>query len=335
MTMMPTNTGHSASSRRYRGQRVALIVPCYNEEAAIAQVVRDFQAALPELEIHVFDNGSTDRTAEVARAANARVTIAPLRGKGNVVRRMFADTEADLYVMVDGDATYEAGAVRSLIDKLLDDRLDMVVGSRETAAQQAGMAYRRGHQWGNRMLTESVRSIFGGEFTDMLSGYRVFSRRYVKSFPALAQGFETETELTVHALQLRMPYGEVSTKYGARPEGSESKLSTYRDGWRILRTVARLFISERPFAFFGIIAVFLALTSVGLAAPLVIEYLQTGLVARLPTAVLCASLMMSALLAFVCGLILDNVVRGRHETKRLAYLDIPAPTTDGNATTAP
>lgn len=322
INLSPTN---NILSRRYRGHRVVLIVPCYNEEAAIAQVVQSFRAALPELDIHVYDNCSTDRTAEVARAAGARVTTVPLKGKGNVVRRMFADTEADLYVMVDGDATYQADAVRELINKLLDDQLDMVVGCRVTPEEEAGMAYRRGHQWGNRMLTQSVRSIFGGQFTDMLSGYRVFSRRYVKSFPALARGFETETELTVHALQLRMPYGEVSTAYGARPAGSESKLSTYRDGWRILRTVARLFISEKPFTFFGIMAALLALLSLGLAAPLLIDYLHTGLVARLPTAVLCASLMMSAILAFACGLILDNVARGRHETKRLAYLSIPAP----------
>lgn len=322
INLSPTN---NILSRRYRGQRVVLIVPCYNEEAAIAQVVQSFRAALPELDIHVYDNCSTDRTAEVARAAGARVTTVPLKGKGNVVRRMFADTEADLYVMVDGDATYQADAVRELINKLLDDQLDMVVGCRVTPEEEAGMAYRRGHQWGNRMLTQSVRSIFGGQFTDMLSGYRVFSRRYVKSFPALARGFETETELTVHALQLRMPYGELSTVYGARPPGSKSKLSTYRDGWRILRTVARLFISERPFTFFGLMSALLALLSLGLAAPLLIDYLHTGLVARLPTAVLCASLMMSAMLAFACGLILDNVARGRHETKRLAYLSIPAP----------
>lgn len=333
--MNPAILRPPSASSRYRGQHVALIVPCYNEEAAIAQVVHGFRAALPELDIHVFDNCSTDRTAEVARAAGARVTTVFLRGKGNVVRRMFADTEADLYVMVDGDATYEAGAVRCLIDKLLDNRLDMVVGCRETPAEKAGTAYRRGHQWGNRMLTQSVRSIFGGQFTDMLSGYRVFSRRYAKSFPALAQGFEVETELTVHALQLRMPYGEVTTAYGARPEGSQSKLSTYRDGWRILRTVARLFISERPFAFFGIMAALLALLSLGLATPVVIDYLHTGLVARLPTAVLCASLMMSALLAFTCGLILDNVARGRHETKRLAYLSIPAPCADRNSIEVP
>jgi glycosyltransferase involved in cell wall biosynthesis len=313
----------------YRGQRIALIVPCYNEEAAIEQVVRGFRTALPQLEIHVFDNRSSDRTAEVARAAGASVITVPLRGKGNVVRRMFADTEADIYVMVDGDATYDASAVRKLVDALLDQHLDMVVGCRDTPASEADAAYRNGHQWGNRMLTQSVRAIFGGQFTDMLSGYRVFSRRYAKSFPALSQGFETETELTVHALQLRMPYGEIMTPYGARPEGSHSKLSTYRDGWRILRTIGRLFLSERPFTFFGIAAAGLTVLSMVLAAPVVVDYMHTGLVPRLPTAVLCASLMMSALLSLACGLILDNVARGRHETKRLAYLAIPAPRADG------
>ena len=262
---------------------------------------------------------------EIAREAGAKVVAVPFRGKGNVVRRMFADVDADLYVMVDGDATYDASAVRRLVDKLLDDHLDMVVGCREAEVSVAGEAYRRGHQWGNRMLTQSVVSIFGGNFTDMLSGYRVFSRRYAKSFPALSHGFETETELTVHALELRMPYGEVMTAYGARPEGSVSKLSTYRDGWRILKTIGRLYVRERPFAFFGIFALILALASVLLSLPLLAEYLREGLVPRLPTAVLSASMMLSALLSFVCGLILDNVTCGRQETKRLAYLAIPAP----------
>jgi len=310
---------------RYRGQHIALIVPCYNEEAAIEAVVTDFRKAIPEIDVFIFDNNSSDRTMEIARMAGAKVVSVPLRGKGNVVRRMFADVDADLYVMVDGDATYDASAVRRLVDKLLDDHLDMVVGCREAEVSLAGEAYRRGHQWGNRMLTESVVSIFGGNFTDMLSGYRVFSRRYAKSFPALSHGFETETELTVHALELRMPYGEVMTAYGARPEGSVSKLSTYRDGWRILKTIARLYVRERPFAFFGIFALILALASVLLALPLFAEYLREGLVPRLPTAVLSASMMLSALLSFVCGLILDNVTCGRQETKRLAYLAIPPP----------
>ena len=309
----------------YRGQHIVLIVPCYNEEAAIGAVVTGFRAAMPELEIFVFDNNSSDRTIEVARKAGAKVVSVPLRGKGNVVRRMFADVDADLYVMVDGDATYDASAVRRLVDKLLDDHLDMVVGCRQAEVSVAGEAYRRGHQWGNRMLTQSVVSIFGGSFTDMLSGYRVFSRRYAKSFPALSHGFETETELTVHALELRMPYGEVMTAYGARPEGSVSKLFTYHDGWRILKTIGRLYVRERPFAFFGIFALILALASVLLSLPLLAEYLREGLVPRLPTAVLSASMMLSALLSFVCGLILDNVTCGRQETKRLAYLSIPAP----------
>lgn len=311
----------------YRNQRVALIVPCFNEEAAIERVVCDFRAAMPEIDIYIFDNRSTDGTAEIARSAGATVVNVPLRGKGNVVRRMFADVDADIYVMVDGDATYDAASVGRLLDKLLDEHLDMVVGCRKTEVAIAGEAYRKGHQWGNRMLTQSVVSIFGGGFTDMLSGYRAFTRRYAKSFPALAQGFEIETELTVHALELRMPYGEIVTPYGARPEGSESKLSTYRDGWRILRTIGKLYISERPLAFFGICSALLALFSVLLSIPLFIEYLAEGLVPRLPTAVLSASMMVSAMLSLACGLILDNVTRGRHEMKRLAYLAIPAPKT--------
>lgn len=314
----------------YRGQHVALIVPCYNEESAIESVVYGFREVLPEIDIYVFDNNSSDRTAQVAEAAGAKVISVKLPGKGNVVRRMFADVEADIYVMVDGDATYEAGAVKSLVDKLLDKHLDMVVGSRKTKEEIAGEAYRRGHQWGNYMLTHSVVKIFGGNFTDMLSGYRAFTRRYVKSFPAISRGFEIETELTVHALELRMPYGEVMTEYGARPEGSVSKLSTYRDGFRILKMIARLYITERPFSFFGICALLMALTSVILGFPLLTEYLETGLVPRFPTAILAASIMIAAALSFVCGLILDNVTRGRHEMKRLVYLGIPLPFMDSD-----
>lgn len=303
---------------------MAVIVPCHNEEVAVAQVVGDFQRAMPEASVVVFDNNSTDRTAEVARAAGAEVIPVALRGKGNVVRRMFADVEADIYVMVDGDATYDAASVHRLVDKLLDDHLDMVVGCRETPQTEAGAAYRRGHQWGNRLLTGSVASIFGGHFTDMLSGYRAFSRRYAKSFPAASHGFETETELTVHALELRMACGEIVTPYGARPEGSESKLSTYRDGWRILKTIGRLYLSERPLAFFGGCALLLAVMSLGLAAPVVVEYLESGTVPRLPTAVLSAATMISAMLALSAGMVLDNVTRGRHEVRRLAYLAVPA-----------
>jgi hypothetical protein len=244
---------------------------------------------------------------------------------GNVVRRMFSDVEADIYVMVDGDDTYDASAVRLLVDKLLDEDLDMVVGCRAISPSRASEAYRTGHQWGNKMLTQSVMHIFGGQFTDMLSGYRVFTRRYAKSFPALSKGFETETELTVHALELRMPYGEVVTRYGARPEGSLSKLSTYQDGFRILKMIILLYISERPLSFFSICSFVLGLISILISIPVFTLYFDSGIVPRLPTALLSASLMLSALLSFACGLILDNVTRSRHEMKRLAYLSIPAP----------
>jgi len=310
---------------RYRDLNIALVVPCFNEAKTIAQVIQAFKQAQPALAIYVFDNNSTDGTSGVARHEGAHVVHVPLRGKGNVVRRMFADVDADVYVMVDGDATYDAAAVTTLIDKLIDEQLDMVVGCRQTAAEIASAAYRHGHQWGNRLLTQSVMQIFGGQFTDMLSGYRVFTRRYVKSIPALSHGFEIETELTVHALELRMPYGEVMTQYGARPEGSESKLSTYKDGWKILKTIGRLYVSERPFSFFGIVASSIATLAIILSIPVVLEYLRAGVVPRFPTAILSASMMVCALLSFACGLILDNVTRGRHEIKRLTYLAIPLP----------
>jgi glycosyltransferase involved in cell wall biosynthesis len=313
------------SPQRYRGQRLALIVPCYNEEAAIAAVIRGFRAALPALSVHVFDNGSSDRTAEVARSEGARVAHVALRGKGNVVRRMFADVDADVYVIVDGDATYYADSVRPLVDKLLDEGLDMVVGCRRTPEELARAAYRRGHQFGNALLTNGVRRIFGGSFEDMLSGYRAFTRRYVKSFPAVSRGFEIETELTVHALELRMPYGELDTPYGARAEGSASKLSTWRDGLRILRTIGWLYMMERPFAFFGRGAVLLAGISLALFVPVLITYMEVGLVPRLPTAVLSATMMVCALLSLVCGLVLNTVTHGHQEVKRLAYLSVPAP----------
>ncbi|MDB5596900.1 MAG: hypothetical protein JWM36_3861 [Hyphomicrobiales bacterium] len=309
----------------YRGLNVTLIIPCFNEELTIAQVINDFRSAMPTLNVFVFDNSSSDSTAAVARAAGAQVISVSLRGKGNVVRRMFADVEADVFVMVDGDATYDAASVTSLVDKLIDDGLDMVVGCRQTRESEAEAAYRRGHQLGNRMLTQSMVQIFGGAFTDMLSGYRAFTRRYAKSFPALSKGFEIETELTVHALELRMPTGEVMAPYGARPEGSESKLSTYSDGWRILKTIGRLYVAERPLAFYAICAALIALISVTIAMPLIAEYLDVGLVPRFPTAVLSASIMVCALLSLTCGLVLDHVTRGRHEMKRLAYLAIPHP----------
>lgn len=310
----------------YRGLTVALIVPCYNEETTIAQVLSEFKAVMPALDLYVFNNASTDRTAEFAKAESAYVVNVPLKGKGNVVRRMFSDVEADIYVMVDGDATYHAPSITKMIDQLIDEQLDMVVGCRKTPPSVAANAYRSGHQWGNRVLTDSVMTIFGGRFTDMLSGYRVFSRRYVKSIPALSQGFEIETELTVHALQLRMPYGEVETPYGARPPGSESKLSTYKDGWKIAKTIFKLYATEKPFSFFGLMALIITLFAVGLAWPILDEYLNSGTVPRLPTAILSASMMICALLALLCGLILDTITRARHEMKRLAYLSISRPT---------
>lgn len=300
--------------------RVAVLLPCYNEAAAIAQTVADFRAALPDATIYVYDNNSTDKTVEVAAAAGAIVRTERMQGKGNVVRRMFADVEADIYVMADGDATYEAGAAPSLIDLLVNDQLDMVVGARKSEVEAA---YRRGHRLGNAMLTGMLAWLFGRSFTDILSGYRVFSRRFVKSFPVLSEGFEIETEISVHALELRMPVAERVTAYAARPEGSESKLSTYRDGWRILRTILTLFRIEKPLAFFGIIGTALALIAIGISIPLFLTFFETGLVPRLPTAVLAMGIMLLAFLNGFCGLILDTVVRGRREMRRLAYLAHP------------
>jgi len=300
--------------------RVAVLIPCYNEEVAIPQVVQDFRAALPQAEIYVYDNNSKDRTSEVARACGAIVRLEKRQGKGNVVRRMFADIEADVYVLVDGDATYHAASAPKMVNTLLDEQLDMVVGCRVHTQTEA---YRPGHVFGNAMLTGFVAKLFGRSFTDILSGYRVFSRRFVKSFPALSKGFETETELTVHALELRMPVTELDTPYGARPEGSASKLSTYRDGWRILRLILQLYKHERPLAYFSTLAVLLALVSVGLAVPIIIDYVNTGLVPRFPTAILSTGIMILAFLFFIAGVILETVTRGRQEIKRLLYLQMP------------
>jgi glycosyltransferase involved in cell wall biosynthesis len=304
------------------GLRIAVMVPCYNEEVAIQQVIADFRQALPTAAIYVYDNNSKDRTMDVARQAGAVVRREPLQGKGNVVRRMFADVEADIYVLVDGDATYDAASASSMIQKLLDEQLDMVNGARVTQIEKA---YRAGHKFGNWLLTAMVALIFGDRFTDMLSGYRVFSRRYVKSFPALAGGFETETELTVHALELRMPIAEVATPYKERPEGSVSKLSTFKDGFRILWTIIVLVKEERPIQFFGLFCGLFALASVGIMVPVIQEYLQTGLVRRYPTAILATGLMILSFLSLTCGLVLDTVTRGRREMKRMRYLNIPAP----------
>jgi glycosyltransferase involved in cell wall biosynthesis len=302
--------------------RVAVLVPCYNEERAIAKVVADFRAALPDAKIYVYDNNSKDNTVAEARRAGAVVRSETHQGKGYVVRRMFNDIEADVYVLVDGDATYDAPSSPKMIETLLDDRLDMVVASRIDTEEAA---YRRGHRTGNLLLTGLVAHVFGRAFSDILSGYRVFSRRFVKSFPILSGGFEIETELTVHALELELPVGEVATPYYSRPSGSASKLSTWHDGFRILWTVLKLYRTERPLPFFGSFGIALALMSIGLAIPLVITYLREGLVPRLPTAVLSTGLMLLAFLSIACGLILDTVTRGRREAKLIAYLAFRAP----------
>lgn len=303
-----------------RGVKIAVLVPCYNEEASIEQVVREFRAALSLAAIYVYDNNSKDLTVEVAKRAGAIVRHETLQGKGNVVRRMFADIDADVYVLVDGDATYAPEFAPEMIQRLIDDQLDMVVGCRVDAE---AAAYRHGHRFGNTMLTTFVDYLFGGRFTDILSGYRVLSKRFVKSFPALSTGFETETELTVHALELRMPIAEVQTPYRARPEGSLSKLSTYRDGMKILWLIVKLYKNERPLHFFGVLALVLAAASIVLATPVVLEWLRTGLVPRFPTAILATGVMILAFLSLTAGLILDTVTRGRQELKRLRYLAIP------------
>ena len=306
--------------------RIAVLVPCLNEQAAIPTVVHAFRAALPDAAIYVYDNNSSDGTVAVAQQAGALVRTERLQGKGNVIRRMFADIDADAYVLVDGDDTYDAASAPAMVDLLLREGLDMVNGARVSEVQAA---YRPGHRFGNRVLTGLVTSIFGNRMSDMLSGYRVFSRRFVKSFPALSGGFETETEFTIHALELRMPIGEVATPYKERPAGSASKLNTYRDGLRILRTVLLLVKEERPLPFFAVIATALLLLAVVIVLPVVRTYLQTGLVPRLPTAVLATGLVLLSFLSLTCGLILDSVTRGRKEIKRLAYLSIPAPSPSG------
>ncbi|MFM2088483.1 MAG: hypothetical protein RLZZ237_3352 [Pseudomonadota bacterium] len=303
-------------------QQIAVLIPCYNEEVAIGAVVRDFVAALPGATVYVYDNNSSDRTIAIAEEHGAVVHRVPLQGKGNVVRRMFADIEADAYVLVDGDDTYDAASAPAMLHSLFASQLDMVVARRVT---DEAAAYRAGHRFGNWLLTECVARLFGRSFNDILSGYRVFSRRYVKSFPALANGFEIETELTVHALELRMSVDEIASSYKSRPSGSHSKLNTYRDGVRILLMIVKLFRTERPLLFFGGIAALLAVLAALLALPLFITYAETGLVPRFPTAVLVTGMGMTAALSAACGLILDTVTRGRQEIKRLVYLQIAPP----------
>ncbi|HVL30026.1 MAG TPA: glycosyltransferase [Sphingomicrobium sp.] len=302
--------------------RIAVLLPCFNEEATVAKVIAGFRKALPGAAIYVYDNNSRDRTVEKARKAGAIVGSERMQGKGHVVRRMFADIEADVYVMADGDLTYDPKAAPAMVRRLLDDRLDMVVGTRQHAEKQA---YRGGHVIGNRLFTGLLARLFGRSFSDIFSGYRVFSRRFVKSFPVLSEGFEIETEMSVHALELRMPVDEVVTAYGSRPEGSESKLSTFRDGWRILRTILTLYRVERPVLFYGAIGALLLVAALILAIPLVITYLDTGLVPRFPTAILVTGMVIVAVLCGFAGLILDTVTRGRREMRRLAYLALPGP----------
>jgi len=301
---------------------IAVLVPCFNESAAIAKVVRDFRAALPHATVYVYDNNSTDDTAAVAAAAGAVVRRETRRGKGNVVRRMFQDIEADVYVMVDGDDTYDAQVAPRLVATLVDDNLDMVVGRR---IEVHDAAYRAGHRLGNRVLTGLVRWLFAAQIDDMLSGYRVFSRRFVKSFPSSSREFEIETELTVHAMQMRMPVAELDTAYKERPPGSASKLRTFRDGWRILLTITNLMRNERPLMFFSLVGLVVALVALVLAAPVVLEYLDTGRVRRFPTAILCTGLGVTSVVCMVTGLVLDLVAHVRREAKRLVYLQHAAP----------
>jgi glycosyltransferase involved in cell wall biosynthesis len=301
---------------------IAVLLPCYNEEAAIGDTIAGFRAALPGATIYVYDNNSRDRTRDVAAGAGAIVRSERQQGKGHVVRRMFADIDADIYVMADGDLTYDPKAAPAMVELLRAGQFDMVVGTRKHDGKDA---YRGGHLLGNRMFTGLLAGLFGRSFSDIFSGYRVFSRRFVKSFPVLSSGFEIETEMSVHALELRMPVGEIETAYAARPEGSESKLSTWSDGWRILTTIVTLYRIERPVLFYGSIGALLVALAVVLAVPLVITYVHTGLVPRVPTAILLTGMTIVAVLCFFAGLILDTVTRGRREVRRLYYLSLEAP----------
>ena len=302
--------------------KTAVIIPCYNEELSIAEVVKDFQKFLPEAEIYVYDNNSTDNTSQVAKKAGAIVRKEPYQGKGNVVRRMFADIDADIYVMSDGDKTYDIAKTPLLIKKLLDENLDMVIGCRKEVDLAA---YRVGHRWGNAALTGLVQYFFHHPLTDMLSGFRVFSRRFAKTFPAQSQGFEIETELTVYALASRIPMAEVETDYFARPQGSESKLSTFKDGFRILLMIVNLIKEERPLLFFSVISLFLFLISLFIGIPVLSEYLATGLVPKFPRAFLAMGIMICSVVSLFVGFILDSLSKSRHETRRLHYLEYKLP----------
>lgn len=300
--------------------QIAVLLPCRNEALTIASVIGGFRAALPTATVYVYDNASTDDTSAIAADSGAIIRYEPQPGKGRVVRRMFADVDADVYVIADGDGTYDATSAQEMINLLLSRQLDMVVGKRVATDTTA---YRRGHVAGNHLLTRFVSHLFGDRFTDIFSGYRVLSRRFVKSFPGFASRFEIETELTVHALELGLPAAEVSTPYKGRPPGSESKLSTWTDGLRISRAILVLYKDLQPLRFFSGLGALLVAVAFILAGPLFVTYLQTGLVPRFPTAVLATGIMTLAVLSFACGLILDSVARGRRELKRLFYLSLP------------
>ena len=306
-----------------KGFKIAILIPCYNEELTIAKVVKDFYSCIPDSFVYVFNNASTDATAEVAKEAGAIVFNEPNKGKGNVTKRMFADVEADLYVMVDGDDTYEACQAINMAAHLINNNLDMVVATREAIDNQS--AYRWGHVFGNWMLTRSVSLLFGRGFTDMLSGYRIMSRRFIKSFPLSSNGFEVETEITIHALQVGASSEEIKTKYNERPAGSESKLSTFGDGYKILKMIFLLFKEEKPFQFFGFFSLLFFIFSIILFLPIFLNFIETGLVPKLPSAILSASLMLLSFLSLISGLILDSLSRARHEVKRLKYLSYNSP----------
>ena len=315
-----------------RQYKIAVLIPCFNEELTVGETIAAFREALPSATVYVYDNNSTDRTIEIAHAAGALVRKESRQGKGRVVRRMFADVDADIYVLTDGDATYEARAAQRMVSRAIDENLDFVNGAR---VSQSMAAYRSGHRFGNYILTALAGNIFGKQFTDILSGYKVFSRRYVKSFPAMSRGFEIETELTVHALELRMPSAEELTAYSERPSGSASKLNSFRDGARILLLIFDLTRNERPLQFFGLVGLGLIIAALAFAVPLAETYFQTGLVPRLPTAVLSVGLIITGFLSCLVGLMLDTVATMRHEMKRLTYLSFPPPSVGGSLRAAP
>jgi glycosyltransferase involved in cell wall biosynthesis len=302
---------------------IAVLIPCYNEEATIKKVVNDFQLGIPSALVYVYNNASTDGTVEIATKAGAIVRTEPNKGKGNVMRRMFSDIEADIYIIVDGDDTYEASKCLEMVNKLIDSNLDMVIASRKTENSEG--EYRWGHVFGNRMLTRSVSLIFGHGFTDMLSGYRVMSHRFVKSFPIASKGFEIETEITIHALQIGASCAEIETLYDSRPEGSESKLNTFKDGFKILWMILILFKEGKPFQFFGLLSLFFFIISVVLSISIFSTYIETGMVPKIPTAVLSTGLMILSFFSLIAGVILDSLSRSRLEVKRANYLSYKSP----------